>query len=78
MVLCKWVDSQPIISHSAINGLECCFANELSWPGYSSVRKSFMMTKGRELIIAKSKEWLNSPITVSEDCQKEKKLISSA
>lgn len=38
-----------------------------------------MMTKGRELIIPGSKEWLNSPITVSEGCQKGgKKLISSA
>lgn len=30
--------------------------NELAWPGYSSVRKSLMVTKGKELIIPRSKE----------------------
>lgn len=50
------MNRQPIISYNVIDGLECCFVNALTWPGYSSVRKSFMITKGTELIIPESKE----------------------
>lgn len=54
----KWfyANGQSSISYNAINELECCFISELAWTDYPSIRKSFMITQSRELIIPESKE----------------------